>query len=155
MHITHEMNMHNCQLCRKEWLGRCFGKKYGKDVSVDNEPCKCYEFGGSEERLKEIENNMKWGFTRKGNIMNNGIYHIKDNKIYKMSIDKPEEQIGVVASIEDRNNIIDDFANNLINKIELKYCNGNLTSQYIGMQTCDWIREIAEAMKRWFTGMHE
>jgi hypothetical protein len=59
MHITHEMNMHNCQLCRKEWLGRCFGKKYGKDVSVDNEPCKCYEFGGSEERLKEIENNMK------------------------------------------------------------------------------------------------
>ena len=57
MHITHEMNMHNCQLCRKEWLGRCFGKKYGKDVSVDNEPCKCYEFGGSKERLKEIENN--------------------------------------------------------------------------------------------------
>mgnify|MGYP000847160374 FL=1 len=59
MHITKEMNMHNCQLCRKEWRGRCFGKKYGKDVSVDNEPCKCYEFGGSEERLKEIENNMK------------------------------------------------------------------------------------------------
>ena len=57
--ITKEMNMHNCQLFRKEWLGRCFGKKYGKDVSVDNEPCKCYEFGGSEERLKEIENNMK------------------------------------------------------------------------------------------------
>ena len=52
-----------------------------------------------------------------------------------MSIDKPEEQIGVVASIEDRNNLIDDFANNLINKIELKYCNGNLTSQYIVMQT--------------------
>lgn len=65
MHITHEMNMHNCQLCRKEWLGRCFGKKYGKDVSVDNELCKCYEFGGSEERLKEIENTMKWGFTVK------------------------------------------------------------------------------------------
>lgn len=59
LHITHEMNMHNCQLCRKEWLGRCFGKKYGKDVSVDNEPCKCYEFGGSKERIKEFENNMK------------------------------------------------------------------------------------------------
>lgn len=59
MHITKEMNMHNCQLCRKEWLGRCFGKKYEKDVSVDNEPCKYYEFGGSEERLKEIENNME------------------------------------------------------------------------------------------------
>lgn len=40
-------------------VGRCFGKKYGKDVSVDNEPCKCYEFGGSKERLKEFENNMK------------------------------------------------------------------------------------------------
>ncbi|MFR7560507.1 MAG: hypothetical protein ACLUVX_11665 [Lachnospira pectinoschiza] len=63
--------------------------------------------------------------------MRNGIYHIKDDKIYKMSLDKPEEQIGTVASIEDRNNLIDGFANNLINKIELKYCNGDLTSQYI------------------------
>ena len=80
--------------------------------------------------------------------MKNGIYHIKDDKIYKMSLDKPEEQIGIVASIEDGNNLIDGFANNLINKIELKYCNGDLTSQYIGMQACDWIREIAETMKR-------
>lgn len=80
--------------------------------------------------------------------MKNGIYHIKDDKIYKMSLDKPEEQIGTVASIEDGNNLIDGFTNNLINKIELKYCNGDLTSQYIGMQTCDWIREIAEVMKR-------
>ena len=80
--------------------------------------------------------------------MKNGIYHIKDDKIYKMSLDKTEEQMGTVASIEDRNNLIDGFANNLINKIELKYCNGDLTSQFIGMQTCDWIREIAEVMKR-------
>ena len=80
--------------------------------------------------------------------MKNGIYHIKDDKIYKMSLDKPEEQIGTVASIEDRNNLIDGFANNLINKIELKYCNGDLTNQYIGIQTCDWIKEIAETMKR-------
>lgn len=55
MHITPEQNKHNCQLCRKEWLGRCFGKKYGKDVSVNNQPCKCYEFGGTQERLAEIE----------------------------------------------------------------------------------------------------
>lgn len=55
---------------------------------------------------------------------------------------------GTVASIEDRNNLIDSFANNLINKIELKYCNGDLTSQYIGIQTCDWIREITETMKK-------
>lgn len=81
--------------------------------------------------------------------MRNGIYHIKDDKIYKMSLDKPEEQIGTVASIEDRNNLIDGFANNLINKIELKYCNGDLTSQYIWIQTCDWIREIATTMKKW------
>ena len=80
--------------------------------------------------------------------MKNGIYHIKDDKIYKMSLDKPEEQIGTVANIEDKNNLIDGFANNLINKIELKYCNGDLTSQYIGMQTCERIREIAETMKR-------
>lgn len=80
--------------------------------------------------------------------MNNGIYHIKDNKIYKMSIDKPEEQIGVVASIEDRNNLIDCFANELINKIESKYCQGDLTRQYIGMQACEWIKEIAKNMKQ-------
>ncbi len=80
--------------------------------------------------------------------MKNGIYYIKDDKIYKMSLDNPEEQIGIVASIEDGNNLIDGFANNLINKIELKYCNGDLTSQYMGIQTCDWIREIAETMKR-------
>nr|DAT99381.1 MAG TPA: hypothetical protein [Caudoviricetes sp.] len=60
MHITPGQNKHNCQLCRKkEWLGRCFGKKYGKDVSVNNQPCKCYEFGGTQERLKKIKNNIK------------------------------------------------------------------------------------------------
>lgn len=32
--------------------------------------------------------------------MNNGIYHIKDNKIYKMSIDKPEEQIGLLQVLK-------------------------------------------------------
>ncbi len=54
-HITHEMNMHNCQLCQSEWLGRCLGEHYGADVSVDNEPCNHYKFAGSPERLKEIE----------------------------------------------------------------------------------------------------
>ena len=57
MHITHEMNKHNCQLCKKEFLGRCFGERFGTDVSVDNEPCDGYEFGGSEKRLREIERN--------------------------------------------------------------------------------------------------
>lgn len=90
MHITKEMNMHNCQLCRKEWLGRCFGKKYGKDVSVDNEPCKCYEFGGSEERLKEIENNMKQWFTVKigGNIMKRDLV----DELYKIAYKRYREK---------------------------------------------------------------
>lgn len=57
MQITYEMNKHNCQLCQKEWLGRCFGGRFGKDVSIDNEPCNEYKFGGSEERLREIESN--------------------------------------------------------------------------------------------------
>lgn len=58
------------------------------------------------------------------------------------------EEVGVVANIDDRNNLIDGFANELINKIESKYCHRDLTSQYIGIQTCEWIKEIAETMKR-------
>ncbi len=54
--------------------------------------------------------------------MKNGLYHIQNNKIYKMSLNEPMKQIGVVASINDRNNLIDGFANELINKIESKYC---------------------------------
>lgn len=47
---------HNCLLCKNEWLGRCFGKYYGKDVSMDNMPvCDEYVYGGTEEHLKEIE----------------------------------------------------------------------------------------------------
>ena len=80
--------------------------------------------------------------------MDNGLYHIEDNKIYKMSLTEPMKEVGVVASIDDRNNLIDGFANELINKIESKHCQGDLTSQYIGMQTCEWIKEIAETMKQ-------
>lgn len=47
---------HNCHLCKNERLGRCFGKYYGKDVSVDDMSiCDEYIYGGSEEHLKEIE----------------------------------------------------------------------------------------------------
>ena len=46
---------HNCHLCKKEWLGRCFGSKYGEDVSVNDTPvCDSYEFGGSDDKLKLI-----------------------------------------------------------------------------------------------------
>lgn len=64
---------HNCHLCKKEWLGRCFGSKhYGMDVSMEgnrNENkriigewadgdlpiCEEYEYGGTPEHLEEIE----------------------------------------------------------------------------------------------------
>lgn len=49
---------HNCMLCKKEWLGRCFSAShYGEDVGAtrDYNICKYYIFGGSEETLKEIE----------------------------------------------------------------------------------------------------
>lgn len=48
--------------------------------------------------------------------MKNGIYHIQDNKIYKMSLDEPMKQIGVVASDETIMNIIDTVT-------EYMYCN--------------------------------
>lgn len=56
MNISREQNKHNCQLCKSEWLGRCFNaRNHGKDVSIDNEPCESYEFDGTPERLAEIE----------------------------------------------------------------------------------------------------
>lgn len=39
--------------------------------------------------------------------MKNGLYHIKNDKIYKMSLDKPEEEIETVASDEAIMSIID------------------------------------------------
>ena len=49
---------HNCHLCKNEWLGRCHGKHYGKDISVEGTDipvCDEYVYGGSEDHLKEIE----------------------------------------------------------------------------------------------------
>lgn len=47
---------HNCHLCKKEWLGRCFGKYQGKDVSVNDTPvCSEYEFSGTQEKLEAIK----------------------------------------------------------------------------------------------------
>ena len=48
--------------------------------------------------------------------MNNELYHIQDNKIYKMSLDEPMKKIGVVASDEAIMNIIDTVT-------EYMYCN--------------------------------
>lgn len=64
---------HNCHLCKKEWLSRCFGNKhYGMDVSMEGNReenkktkgewaggdlpvCDEYEFGGSTEKLEAIQ----------------------------------------------------------------------------------------------------
>lgn len=66
-----------------------------------------------------LNNKSEWNedlLWRMENIMNNGIYHIQDNKIYKMSLDEPMKKIGVVASDEAIMNIIDTVT-------EYMYCN--------------------------------
>lgn len=66
-----------------------------------------------------LNNKSEWNedlLWRMENIMNNGIYHIQDNKIYKMSLDEPMKKIGVIASDEAIMNIIDTVT-------EYMYCN--------------------------------
>lgn len=50
--------------------------------------------------------------------MENGIYHIENDKIYKMSLNEPMRQIGIVTSNETIMNIIDTVT-------EYMYCNWN------------------------------
>ena len=94
-YISPEENRHNCQLCEYEWLGRCFNKYCGKDVSMDNEPCEFYSFGGSEERLAEIEaNNKKTGIP----YMYGGIDRVYTDKSIKkdISIDNIDKILDIV-----------------------------------------------------------
>lgn len=48
--------------------------------------------------------------------MDNGLYHIEDNKIYKMSLNEPMKQVGIVMSDEAIINIVDMVT-------EYMYCN--------------------------------
>lgn len=48
--------------------------------------------------------------------MNNGLYHIQDNKIYKMSLNESMKKVGIVTSDEAIMNIIDTVT-------EYMYCN--------------------------------
>ena len=48
--------------------------------------------------------------------MDNGLYHIEDNKIYRMSLNEPMEKIGIVTNDEAIMNIIDTVT-------EYMYCN--------------------------------
>ncbi|MDO5540589.1 MAG: hypothetical protein Q4F83_11055 [Eubacteriales bacterium] len=69
------MKGHNCHLCKKEWIGRCFDRKhYGKDVSVDDTPiCSEYEFGGTEERLREIKSQTETILEKMKGSTNGGV----------------------------------------------------------------------------------
>jgi len=48
--------------------------------------------------------------------MKNGLYHIEDDKIYKMSLNEPMKQIAIVTNDETIMNIIDTIT-------EYMYCN--------------------------------
>lgn len=48
--------------------------------------------------------------------MKNGLYHIEDGKIYKMSLNEPMKQIAIVTNDETIMNIIDTVT-------EYMYCN--------------------------------
>ncbi len=75
--------------------------------------------------------------------MDNGLYHIQDNKIYEMSLNEPMKKIGVVASDEAIMNIIDTVT-------EYMYCNyGDCCMKKITWDELQMVRnEIKEnAMK--------
>lgn len=69
--------------------------------------------------IDALNNKSEWNedlLWKMENIMNNGLYHIQDNKIYKMSLDEPMKKIGTVINDEAIKNIIDTVT-------EYMYCN--------------------------------
>lgn len=83
-------------------------------------PDSCNDWNDSpKEAMFDYEENCEWNddlLWRMENIMNNGLYHIQDNKIYKMSLDEPMKKIGTVINDEAIKNIIDTVT-------EYMYCN--------------------------------
>lgn len=71
--------------------------------------------------------------------MNNGLYHIQNNKIYKMSLNEPMKQIGVVASDEVIMSIIDTVT-------EYMYCNYGDCCMNEGM-TWDKLQKVRNEIK--------
>ncbi|MEE1256231.1 MAG: hypothetical protein UHN47_06935 [Lachnospiraceae bacterium] len=53
---------------------------------------------------------------------------------------------GDYANIRER--VTTEFAEQLKNKLVLKYGNATVTQQYVAMQVTDWCNEIAEKMKK-------
>ena len=70
--------------------------------------------------------------------MNKELYHIKDNKIYKMSPNEPMKKIGIVANDEAIMNIIDTVT-------EYMYCNcGDCCMKKI---TWDELQKVRDEIK--------
>lgn len=44
--------------------------------------------------------------------------------------------------------VVDEFAKQITDKVTAKYCRGDLTCQYVGIQVCDWVKEIADNLKQ-------
>lgn len=70
--------------------------------------------------------------------MNNGLYHIQDNKVYKMSLNEPMKKIGVIASDVAIMNIIDTVT-------EYMYC--NYGDCYMKKITWDKLQKVRNEIK--------
>lgn len=76
--------------------------------------------------------------------MNNGLYYIENNKIYRMSLNEPMEKIGIVTSDEASMNIIDTVT-------EYMYCNyGDCCMKKI---TWDELQKVRNEIKENAMGM--
>lgn len=71
--------------------------------------------------------------------MKNGLYHIENNKIYKMRLDGPMERVGTVTSDEAIESIIDSVT-------EYMYCNWGDCHMNEGT-TWDELQEIRKEIK--------
>lgn len=71
--------------------------------------------------------------------MKNGLYHIEDNKIYRLSLDEPMKRIGIVTSDETIMNIIDTVT-------EYMYCNGGDCCMKEKM-TWDELKKVRDEIK--------
>ena len=77
--------------------------------------------------------------------MKNGLYHIENNKIYKMHLDGPMERVGIVASDNAIESIIDSVT-------EYMYCNWGDCHRNEGT-TWDELQEVRKEIKTYAMGM--
>lgn len=77
--------------------------------------------------------------------MKNGLCHIENNKIYKMHLDGPMERVGIVASDNAIESIIDSVT-------EYMYCNWGDCHMNEGT-TWDELQEVRKEIKTYAMGM--